>query len=83
MKGIQMEDLRVRHYHMRCLDTYGHRPERDGALLIGVVIGLFLAIPLSMAAIIVYKRRNLTPAHLSRVRYEHADSKQFFDNTIG
>ncbi|XP_075215736.1 CD180 antigen-like isoform X2 [Lycorma delicatula] len=81
MKGISMEDLEVRQYHMRCLDFYGNRPERDGALLIGVIIGLFLAIPFSMAAIILYKRRNFQPRNLSRAFYSRADSKQFFVNT--
>ncbi|KAB0791581.1 hypothetical protein PPYR_03381 [Photinus pyralis] len=42
---------------MRCLDRYGNRPERDGTILIGVLIGLLLGIPLVLFFIFAYQRK--------------------------
>lgn len=39
MKGKQLVELSTKGVHMRCDDTYGHRPERDGPILVGVFIG--------------------------------------------
>ncbi|KAG6443873.1 hypothetical protein O3G_MSEX003089 [Manduca sexta] len=39
MRGYTMKHLHDIHRHMRCVDKYGHRPERDGAILLGTLIG--------------------------------------------
>lgn len=33
---VHLEEI---HNHMRCSDSYGNRPERDAALLVGTLIG--------------------------------------------
>lgn len=80
MQGLSMESLQKKNYEMRCLDFYGHRPERDGVLLVGVVIGLFIAIPVAMAALLLYRRRHNVRSvqHFSRAFYKPADSSQYF-----
>ncbi|XP_072381559.1 CD180 antigen-like isoform X1 [Diabrotica undecimpunctata] len=37
MEKTSFHHLLVRQSQMRCLDTYGHRPEKDGLLLVGVL----------------------------------------------
>lgn len=74
MKGQTLLDLEQRNYHMRCLDKYGHQPEKDALLLVGVLIGLLLAIPISLVVFTIYRRRLRTPAHYSRAFYKPADS---------
>ena len=39
MKGYTMKHLHEIHRTMRCVDKYGHRPEKDGAILLGTLIG--------------------------------------------
>ncbi|KAH0945251.1 hypothetical protein HN011_008533 [Eciton burchellii] len=34
--------------HLRCLDIYNARPEKDAAILVGILIGLLLAIPVGL-----------------------------------
>lgn len=74
MKGQTLLDLEQHNYHMRCLDKYGHQPEKDALLLVGVLIGLLLAIPISLVVFTIYRRRLRTPAHYSRAFYKPADS---------
>lgn len=43
MEGKKFYNLSKAGSDMRCLDLYGNRPERDGALLVGMLAGkLFL-----------------------------------------
>lgn len=37
MKTIELTNLA--NHKMRCEDLYGHRPERDGAVLVGILVG--------------------------------------------
>lgn len=39
MRGKSMIHLEEIHNHMRCSDSYGNRPEKDAAFLIGALIG--------------------------------------------
>lgn len=39
MRGYTMKHLHDIHRTMRCVDKYGHRPEKDGAILLGTLIG--------------------------------------------
>lgn len=39
MRGETLITIEEKHSEMRCLDKYGNRPERDGALLIGILVG--------------------------------------------
>lgn len=39
MKSRQFAELSSKGVQMRCADYYGHRPERDGPILVGVFIG--------------------------------------------
>ena len=39
MRGYTMKHLHDIHRNMRCLDKYGNRPEKDGAMLLGALIG--------------------------------------------
>ncbi|KAI8433355.1 hypothetical protein MSG28_015398 [Choristoneura fumiferana] len=40
MRGYTMKHLHDIHRTMRCVDKYGNRPERDGAILLGTLIAL-------------------------------------------
>lgn len=39
MRGRSFTDMSLKHVGMRCEDYYGHRPERDGPILVGIFIG--------------------------------------------
>uniref|UniRef100_A0A182WEW0 LRRCT domain-containing protein n=1 Tax=Anopheles minimus TaxID=112268 RepID=A0A182WEW0_9DIPT len=56
MAGLSMVDLSHKNTHMRCADTSGNNPSNDGSLLMGLLIGILLAIPLTAAVWCVYKR---------------------------
>lgn len=81
MRGQSLLDLDHREYYMRCLDKYGHHPEKDATVLVGVLIGVLLAIPLSMISLVLYRRRHQTPAQYSRAFYKAADTNQVFTTT--
>ncbi|XP_026477176.1 slit homolog 1 protein-like [Ctenocephalides felis] len=77
MIGENLLTIEKKHTEMRCLDKFGNRPERDGALLIGILVGLITALPICIAAILCYRRRcglvNRGPADFSRAFYQRAD----------
>uniref|UniRef100_A0A6M2DWJ4 Putative leucine-rich repeat neuronal protein 3 n=1 Tax=Xenopsylla cheopis TaxID=163159 RepID=A0A6M2DWJ4_XENCH len=78
MRGETLITIEEKHSEMRCLDKYGNRPERDGALLIGILVGLITALPICIVAILCYRRRcglgnNRGPADFSRAFYQRAD----------
>ncbi|XP_031631324.1 toll-like receptor 13 [Contarinia nasturtii] len=56
MKGRSFDDLNLKHVGMRCEDYYGRRPERDGPILVGIFIGILIGIPVTMAALFLYRR---------------------------
>lgn len=63
--------------HLRCLDLYNARPEKDAAILVGVLIGLLIAIPIGMAFFVLWRRGfffcgSQGPATFSRAFYKRA-----------
>jgi len=65
--------------HLRCLDLYNARPEKDAAILVGVLIGLLTAIPIGMAFFILWRRGfffcgTQGPATFSRAFYKRASN---------
>ncbi|XP_026673875.1 leucine-rich repeat neuronal protein 3-like [Ceratina calcarata] len=65
------------HRTLRCLDLYGARPERDATILIGVLIGLLLAIPVCLTVFVFWRRGfffcgRQSPATFSRAFYNRA-----------
>ncbi|XP_012056986.1 PREDICTED: leucine-rich repeat neuronal protein 2-like [Atta cephalotes] len=65
--------------HLRCLDLYNARPEKDAAILVGVLIGLLIAIPISMTFFILWRRGfffcgSQGPGSFSRAFYKRASN---------
>ncbi|KAG7214149.1 hypothetical protein KM043_001500 [Ampulex compressa] len=65
------------HRRLRCLDLYEARPEKDAAILIGVLVGLLLALPLGFVAFAFWRRGfffcgSSGPATFSRAFYKRA-----------
>ncbi|XP_063836619.1 leucine-rich repeat-containing G-protein coupled receptor 6-like [Ostrinia nubilalis] len=56
MRGLTMQHLNSIHRHMRCVDKYGHRPEKDGAILLGTLIGVLLAVPVMLSLMLLWNR---------------------------
>uniref|UniRef100_A0A182QLN0 LRRCT domain-containing protein n=1 Tax=Anopheles farauti TaxID=69004 RepID=A0A182QLN0_9DIPT len=84
MKGLSMVDLEHKQTHMRCPDGAGNNPANDGALLMGLLIGVLLAIPLTAAVWCVYKRGcfglfgQTSPASYSRAFYSRTTLNEEF-----
>ncbi|CAH0404488.1 unnamed protein product [Chilo suppressalis] len=85
----EMRGFTMRHVHdikrtMRCVDKYGHRPERDGAMLMGTLIGVLLAVPIMMGVILLWKRGYFAfigfrgPTEVSRAFYKRAPDNDNF-----
>lgn len=62
MRGQSLHSLEVRHYHMRCLDRLGNHPERDAPILVGVLVGVLLAAPATLALVLLWRRCPPMPA---------------------
>jgi len=65
--------------HLRCLDLWGARPEKDAAILVGVLIGLLVAIPIGMTFFVLWRRGfffcgSQGPATFSRAFYKRASN---------
>ncbi|XP_058805913.1 leucine-rich repeat neuronal protein 1 [Phymastichus coffea] len=63
---------------LRCLDYYGARPERDAAVLVGMLLGVLLAVPVVLVIFIFWKRGfffcgRQGPASFSRAFYKRAE----------
>lgn len=41
MVGIELHTLKEKDTKLRCSDKYNHRPEGDGAILIGILVGKY------------------------------------------
>uniref|UniRef100_A0A6E8W4T0 LRRCT domain-containing protein n=1 Tax=Anopheles coluzzii TaxID=1518534 RepID=A0A6E8W4T0_ANOCL len=84
MAGLSMVDLEHKQTHLRCPDEAGNNPSNDGALLMGLLIGVLLAIPLTAAIWCVYKRGCFglfgsgTPAAYSRAFYSRTTLNEEF-----
>nr|XP_026483458.1 leucine-rich repeat neuronal protein 3-like [Vanessa tameamea]XP_026483459.1 leucine-rich repeat neuronal protein 3-like [Vanessa tameamea] len=78
MKGYTMKHLHDIHRTMRCVDKYGNRPERDGAILLGTLIGVLLAVPIMLSLLLLWRRGLCAwlglraPADASRAFYKRA-----------
>lgn len=82
MAGQSMVDLQHKHSQLRCGDKYGNNPQGDGALLIGLLIGVLAGIPLTAAVILIYRRGcfglfRRGPADYSRAFYSRATNDDF------
>ncbi|XP_015588919.1 leucine-rich repeat neuronal protein 1 [Cephus cinctus] len=67
--------------HLRCLDLYEARPERDAAVLVGLLIGVLLAIPVTLTLFVFWQRGfffcgSQRPATFSRAFYKRADNDE-------
>ncbi|XP_018343291.1 PREDICTED: leucine-rich repeat neuronal protein 2 [Trachymyrmex septentrionalis] len=65
--------------HLRCLDLYNARPEKDAAVLIGILIGLLIAVPICMAFFVFWRRGfffcgSQGPGSFSRAFYKRASN---------
>lgn len=61
--------------HLRCLDLYDARPEKDAAILVGVLIGMLVAIPIGLMIFTFWRRGFFFcgaqgPASFSRAFYK-------------
>ncbi|CAG9815183.1 unnamed protein product [Phaedon cochleariae] len=57
MKQYTFYDLYEKKSHMRCLDMYGATPEKDAAILVGVLAGVLITIPVILFLLLAYQRR--------------------------
>ncbi|GFG35757.1 hypothetical protein Cfor_05203 [Coptotermes formosanus] len=83
MRGRKLHELEVRDYHMRCMDTAGNHPEKDGKLLIGMLVGVLLAIPVTLILLLLLRNSRFGsrffsrgPAAYSRTFYSPTDSAE-------
>ncbi|EFA05244.1 leucine-rich repeat neuronal protein 1 [Tribolium castaneum] len=79
MASLTFYDVYQKQTTMRCLDLYGHRPERDGVLLVGILAGVLITIPLVLFIIYAYQRHwfglfDNSPAGFSRQFYKRSVS---------
>lgn len=85
MHGKTLRELSEKKTQMRCPDKYGNHPERDGSILIGLLLGICIGVPFTLALIIFYKRgcfgliRQRGPADFSRAYYQRAG---VYDDTM-
>lgn len=67
--------ISLEHKKLRCLDLYNARPEKDAAILVGILIGLLLVIPVGLTFFFLWKRGYFfcgpqSPASFSRAFYK-------------
>ncbi|XP_047038831.1 leucine-rich repeat neuronal protein 3-like [Helicoverpa zea] len=78
MRGYTMKHLHEIHRTMRCVDKYGHRPEKDGAILLGTLIGVLLAVPIMLSLMLLWRHGYFAwlglrpPVDVSRAFYKRA-----------
>lgn len=68
-------------WNLRCLDLYGARPERDAAVLVGILIGLILMIPIGLTFFFLWKRGfffcgSQSPGSFSRAFYRRTPADE-------
>ncbi|XP_050678439.1 leucine-rich repeat neuronal protein 3-like isoform X2 [Leptidea sinapis] len=84
MKGYTMKHLHDIHRTMRCVDKYGNRPERDGSILLGTLIGVLLAVPIVFCLMLLWRHGYFArcglrgPVDVSRAFYKRAPADDGF-----
>lgn len=80
MRLQALRKLQATHYHMRCLDAYGHQPEHDAPILVGLLVGVLLAAPATLALVLLWRRCPALPGlpALSRRRGAGEYSRAFY-----
>ncbi|XP_026322617.1 leucine-rich repeat neuronal protein 1-like [Hyposmocoma kahamanoa] len=84
MRPFTMKHLHDIHRTMRCVDKYGHRPERDGAILMGTLIGVLLSVPIMLSLMLLWRRGYFAcigirgPVDVSRAFYKRAPGDDNF-----
>lgn len=76
-KGKKLTSLTK--WHLRCLDLYNARPERDAAILVGILIGMLIVIPFAAMFFLFWRRGfffcgSQGPASFSRAFYKRASN---------
>ncbi|CAH2056150.1 unnamed protein product, partial [Iphiclides podalirius] len=85
MKGYTMKHLHDIHRTMRCVDKYGHRPEKDGAMLLGTLIGVLLAVPIMLTLMLLWRHGYFAwiglrgPVDVSRAFYKRAPADDSYN----
>ncbi|XP_045538461.1 leucine-rich repeat neuronal protein 2-like isoform X2 [Papilio machaon] len=85
MRGYTMKHLNDIHRTMRCVDKYGHRPEKDGAMLLGTLIGVLLAVPIMLTLMLLWRHGYFGwlglrgPVDVSRAFYKRAPADESFN----
>lgn len=85
MANRSLKDIAEKQTEMRCLDKYDNHPEKDGQILIGLLLGICIGIPFTLIVLIFYKRgcfgliRPQGPADFSRAYYKRAG---VYDDTL-
>jgi hypothetical protein len=81
MRGRKLHELEIRNYHMRCLDSAGNHPEKDAKILVGILVGVLLAVPVTMIVLLLFRKSHFGsrffsrgPADYSRAFYSRADA---------
>ncbi|XP_033222554.1 uncharacterized protein LOC117176423 [Belonocnema kinseyi] len=69
------------HRKLRCLDLYEARPERDAAVLVGILIGLLLMVPIGLTFFFLWKRGfffcgSQSPGSFSRAFYRRTPADE-------
>lgn len=83
MHGYTMRHLHDTHRTMRCVDKYGNRPERDGAILLATLICVLLSVPILLSVILLWRRGYFArcgirpPGDNYRTYYRRAQSDEF------
>lgn len=85
MIAFTFQQLYEEHYTMRCLDKYGAEPDKDAALLIGVLAGVLIAIPVVLFILFAIQRKwfglfsmcDHSPAAYSRRYYTSTKDDDF------
>jgi len=68
-------------WNLRCLDLYDAQPEKDAAILVGMLIGLLLAVPICLMLFTFWRRGFFFcgpqgPATFSRAFYKRAPNNE-------
>lgn len=65
-------------HNLRCLDSNGAQPQNDAVLLVGIFIGILLAVPATLSAFVIWRKGFFGcgpkgPASYSRAFYKRTN----------